>query len=236
MSKELLSRVGDWGKVLGPLFDDPRFEETRKSISIQSLSNKVYPEKADVFKAFELCQMKDLKVVILGQDPYHNGSATGVAFGVKEGDRIPPSLRIIYKELCSQFDHYPEEFDYSLQHWGKQGVLLLNTALTVNAKQAGSHSVFWRWWTKEVIKGICEHKRHTIFVLWGKHAQSYKENIPIAVLQSAHPAAEAYSGGSGGFYGNGHFLNINERVSPKINWFELPKKLTDQEQIDLYNE
>jgi len=235
MSKELLIQLGDWGKILGPLIDDPRFNDTRKAIVEHNLNNVVYPNPENVFRAFELCQLKDLRVVILGQDPYHNGQATGLAFGVN-GGRIPPSLRIIYKELCDQFDYTPDDFDYSLEHWSKQGVLMLNTALTVNAKQPGSHSDIWKWWTKEVIKRICEYKRHTIFVLWGKHAQSYKDLIHIAVLQAAHPAAEAYSGGNGGFYGNGHFLNINDRISPKINWFESPKKLTDQEQIDLYNE
>jgi uracil-DNA glycosylase len=235
MSKNLLQRLGDWDKVLGPLISDPRFDETREYIVKQNSSNTVYPDPDNVFRAFELCSLKDLRVVILGQDPYHNGQATGLCFGVN-GGKIPPSLRIIYKELCSQFDHTPDDFDYSLEHWSKQGVLMLNTALTVNAKQPGSHSDAWKWWTKEVIKGICIHNRHTIFVLWGKHAQSYKDIIPIAVLHSAHPAAEAYSGGTAGFYGNGHFLNINDRITPKINWFELPKKLTEQEQIDLYNE
>ncbi len=236
MSKELINRIGDWDKVLSPLISDPRFAETRKSIIQYSTDNVVYPESKNVFRAFELCPLESLKVVIIGQDPYHNGSATGLCFGIRKGDKIPPSLRIIYKELCSQFDYVPENFDYTLEHWSKQGVLMLNTALTVNAKQPGSHSEIWKWWTEEVIKGICVHKRHTIFVLWGKHAQSYKDIIPIAVLHSPHPAAEVYSGGKAGFYGNGHFLNINERITPKIDWFEYPKQLTEQQQIDLYDE
>ena len=226
-----------WGE-LEPLINSSQFDFTIEQI--KSRSSKIYPKRHDVFKAFRLCPLDKVEVVILGQDPYHNGQATGMAFGVAHKP-IPPSLRIIHKELCNQFDHHQpiDEFDHTLEHWARQGVLLLNTALTVEAGNAGAHAGLWDWFTVQVIKLIQERRRHTIFVLWGKHAQKFKKHIHIAVLQSAHPAAEAWSGGKGGFYGNGHFLNINERILSrgldKIDWFQLPSTVTEEEQLKMYD-
>jgi uracil-DNA glycosylase len=224
----------DYGwEELKPLICSSHFDLTVEEI--KSRGGKIYPKKEDIFKAFTLCPLSKVRVVILGQDPYHNGQATGLAFGVAHKP-IPPSLRIIHKELCNQFDHHQpiEEFDYTLEHWAKQGVLLLNTSLTVKEKNAASHAGLWDWFVLEVIKLIQRERRETIFVLWGKHAQKFKKYINIAVLQSSHPAAEAYSGGQGGFYDNGHFYNINERVG-KIDWFKLPEPVTEEEQIKIYD-
>ena len=235
----LLFKDVDYGwEELRPLIDSSQFDFTVETI--RSRGAKIYPKRQDTFKAFTLCPLDKVEVVILGQDPYHNGQATGLAFGVAHKP-IPPSLRIIHKELCNQFDHHQpiDEFDHTLEHWAKQGVLLLNTALTVEEKSAGAHAWLWDWFTVQVIKLIQERRRHTIFVLWGKHAQKFKEHIHIAVLTSAHPAAEVYSGNKAGFYGSGHFLNINERLQtrnlPKIDWFQLPTAVAEEEQIKMYD-
>jgi len=229
-------KLGDWGDVLSPLFSDSKFITIQKEIQKEKKLRKIYPAGVDTFKAFELCQLSDVKVVILGQDPYHNGQAIGVAFGVNSTP-IPPSLKVITRELNAQYYHTPDEFDYSLTHWAKQGVFLLNTSLTVVEGNPASHSHLWTFFTVNVIKSIVKHKPSTIFVLWGKHAEKYKKYIPEdRVLISAHPAAEMYSFGRAGFFGNGHFVKINEMLESKIDWFELPRPLTDNEQIQLYNE
>lgn len=229
-----LDKLGDWGDVLSPYLTSSQFDMLTDDIK-RDVPKGVYPAGKDCFKAFKLCQLENLRVVILGQDPYHNGQATGLAFGVNSTP-IPPSLKIITRELRAQFDHVPEEFDFSLEHWAAQGVLLLNTALSVVKGQPGSHSHLWSWLTPMLIKEMCNHKEDLIFVLWGKHAQKYEVHIHNTkhILKSPHPAAEAYSGGKAGFFGNGHFLKVNELVSPKINWFELPVKATDEEQIKMY--
>ena len=219
---------------LESLVDSSQFDFTVEEI--KSKGKKIYPKREDIFKAFRLCPLSEVQVVILGQDPYHNGQATGMAFGVAHKP-IPPSLRIIHKELCAQFDHNQslDDFDHTLEHWAKQGVLLLNTCLTVEEKTPGAHAGMWDWFVIQVLRMVQEKRRHTIFVLWGKHAQKFSKHINVAVVQSAHPAAEAYSGGNGGFHGNGHFFNINDRIEKPINWFELPKPVTEEEQIKMYD-
>ena len=224
----------DYGlEALRPLIDSSQFDFTVEEI--KSKGKKIYPKREDVFKAFRLCPLERVRVVILGQDPYHNGQATGLAFGVAHKP-IPPSLRIIHKELCAQFDYNQpiEEFDHTLEHWADQGVLLLNTCLTVEEKTPGAHAGMWDWFVVQVLRIVQEANRHTIFVLWGKHAQKFKKHIDVAVLQSAHPAAEVYTGGNGGFHGNGHFVDINSRVG-KIDWFKLPEPVSEEEQINMYD-
>ena len=159
-----------------------------------------------------------------------------MAFGVAHKP-IPPSLRIIHKELCAQFDHNQslDDFDHTLEHWAKQGVLLLNTCLTVEEKTPGAHAGMWDWFVREVLLMIQEKRRKTIFVLWGKHAQKFTKFINVATISSAHPAAEVYTGGNGGFHGNGHFYEINDRIEKPINWFELPKLVAEEEQIKMYD-
>ena len=166
----------------------------------------------------------------------HDKILEAAAFGVKS-EPITPSLKVITRELNAQYNHTPEEFDFTLTHWAKQVVLLLNTSLTVVEANPASHSHLWSKFTAQVIKKIAEYDSSIIFVLWGKHAEKYKKYIKDnRVLTSAHPAAEMYSFGRAGFFGNGHFIKINEMLDSKINWFELPTKLTDNEQIQLYNE
>ena len=187
-----LSKLGDWGDVLSPLLKSEFFEATQKAIKEEKTKHTVYPAGVDTFKAFELCQLQDTRVVILGQDPYHNGQATGLAFAVN-GERIPPSLKIITRELQAQYDHVPEEFDYSLEHWAKQGVLLLNTALTVVKGNAASHMHLWSWWTPKVLTALSKSNPNIIFVLWGKQAQSYAKYIKSPnILKCPFPKKPAF--------------------------------------------
>jgi uracil-DNA glycosylase len=224
MTDRLRNQLGDWGDVLSPFISNPSFDHIRTQLRVEKSKTIVYPSDDKIFKAFELCQFKDLKVVILGQDPYHRGEAIGICFGIdKEKSKIPPSLRVIVKELQSQYpDIDISKFDYSLYSWAQQGVLLLNTYLTVSKNSPGSHQNMWAWWTADVLKEICLRKcDDVIFILWGKHAQSFSYLIPTCnILKSAHPAAEAYGGG--GFFGNNHFLEVNKLLSsksiPEINW------------------
>jgi uracil-DNA glycosylase len=208
-----------------------RIEENVKS------GKEVYPPPAAMFSAYQYVDPKDIKVVIIGQDPYHNGQANGMAFAVNKKP-IPPSLRNIYKELCDEFDHRPnmDEFDFSLEHWAKQGVLLLNTSFTVVEKQPASHRGLWDFILHPTFRLIKWNSPKAIHVLWGKHAQGYTKYIDGAVIQAAHPAAEAY--GNAGFFGCGHFYQINERLKARgeepIDWFKLPESVSEEEQLKEY--
>jgi uracil-DNA glycosylase len=226
MTERLKNQLGDWGDILSPHFSNSSFDHIRSQLRVEKSRTTIYPSDDKIFKAFELCQFKDLKVVILGQDPYHRGEAIGVCFGVDTSvSKVPPSLKVIVKEL---HDEYPDldisKFDYSLYSWASQGVLLLNTYLTVAKNNPGSHQRLWAWWTADVLSTICNSKcDDVIFILWGKHAQSFSYLIPSCnILKCAHPAAEAY--GSGGYFGNNHFKQVNEMLKAKglepINWIQ----------------
>jgi len=202
-----------WKPLLSYLETDPMM----KKLSQEILPNtKYYPEKEDIFNVFQM-PVEDIKVVILGQDPYPNeGQAIGYAFAVSEDTPKPASLKIIEKEIGSVLDR-------TLSHWTGQGVFLLNTALTVKVKEAGSHLQYWDGFIKQVISFI-SLKNRVVWLLWGKKAQAFTPYITrrsefktlaeIAdfniILNAAHPAAEAYSGGKAGFYGCNHFNLVNE--------------------------
>lgn len=198
----------------------------------------VYPSPYQLFRAYRYVAPQDVKVVILGQDPYPKGEAIGLAFGV-DTDKIPTSLRTIYKELCDEFNHTPEQFDYSLEHWAEQGVLLLNTSLTVRHGAPGSHEGLWDFLIRDTLRVINQESPAAIHLLWGKHAKSYKQYIHGAVLEAAHPAAEAYGGGNAGFYGCGHFYQVNERLKAlglgAIDWFGDKLSMTEIEMLAEYD-
>lgn len=218
----LKSELGDW------------YDRLEKNLLINDLSNlsiflteerekyTIYPKSSDVFNAFKYTQFKDLKVVIIGQDPYHDGSAIGLAFGVNS-NKIPPSLRNIKKEWENS-NNKQDNFDYSLKSWASQGVLLLNTALTVKENSPGSHTKHWQFFTEAVIKTINEATVGTIFLLWGKHAQTYKHLInPVfhEVLEAGHPSP---LNTSNPFVGCDHFNKTNNIINNQngkdyeINW------------------
>lgn len=167
-----------------------------------------YPKREDIFNVFQM-PLEDIKVVILGQDPYpQEGQAIGYAFAVSEETNKPASLRIIEKELG-------HEIDKTLTNWREQGVFLLNTALTVKAGQAGSHLKYWSEFTKLVIQYIINKNRNVVFLLWGRKAQEVFSNAyytilkPVDRVYAPHPAAEAYNPGAG-FIGSKCFEQVNQ--------------------------
>ncbi|MGB5033337.1 MAG: uracil-DNA glycosylase, partial [Saprospiraceae bacterium] len=183
---------------------------------------EVYPPSELMFNAFNLCPFDKLKVVILGQDPYHQpGLAMGLAFSVPIGQKIPPSLRNIYKELNRDL-HIPIPSHGDLSTWAKQGVLLLNTSLSVLKNQPNSHqNIGWKDFTNHIITLLNDQKSNIVFLLWGNHARSKRDLIDPqkhAILESPHPSPLA----RGGFYGNNHFSTTNiylesKKIAP-IDW------------------
>ena len=183
----------------------------------------IYPEPKNIFNAFNLCAFDNVKVVIIGQDPYHEpGQAHGLCFSVQSGVDFPPSLQNIYKEIESDIGH-KSITNGDLTDWARQGVLLLNSTLTVRAHDAASHAGHgWEQFTDAVINAVAKNKKHIVYMLWGSFAQKKAEIVnknENLVLTSAHPSPlSAYRG----FFGNHHFSRANEYLvqngeSP-INW------------------
>lgn len=200
-----------WLKVLAQEFDKPYFEELVQFVKNEVATAKIYPEGRNIFRAFELCPFESVKVVILGQDPYHGpGQANGLCFSVNDGVGLPPSLQNIYKEIASDTGGTIPK-NGNLDHWAKQGVLLLNATLTVRANQAGSHQKKgWETFTDAVIKAISDQKEHIVFLLWGKYAQEKGKIIDRSkhlVLTAPHPSPFSVHSG---FFGCKHFSKANE--------------------------
>lgn len=203
--------LGDWNELLAPLFKDERYQKIRRFLMDEYNNYTVYPDMYDLYNCFRFTQFSNLKAVILGQDPYHNvNQAHGLCFSVKDGVEPPPSLVNIFKELKNDLG---TEIPVSgnLTKWAKEGVLLMNTSLSVRAHQANSHSKCgWAWFTDSVIRLISEKKEHTVFILWGGNARSKKPLIDQnkhLVLECAHPSPlSAYNG----FFGCKHFSKTND--------------------------
>ena len=193
--------------------DEYLAKHLKKSID-EIYSEPTYPTKSDLFRAFELCSFKDTKVVIIGQDPYHNGSADGLCFSSKTN--IPASLRVIYKELAD--DGFPQPNHGDLTRWAIQGVLLINSILTVSPGIAASHvGLGWEEVIQEVISDLYKKETPIVFIYWGVKARRFTQPTSIHLnLTAAHPAAECY--GSGGFYGCKHFSKTNTFLKDRINW------------------
>lgn len=222
MSKAIESQVGDWYPLLGPIVSSDKFKPIMSEIKrCKQTFTKIYPETTKTFRAFKLCQLADTRVVILGQDPYHDGSATGLAFAnTNEGSKVSPSLKWIVKALEYEYNTVCVDFDYDLESWASQGVLLLNTALTVVKGYAGSHTELWRPFTEDLITSLSLHKNNIIFVLWGKKAQEYARFIKgdNKIITAPHPAADAYTGGRAGFHTAGSFSAVNSFLDDSITW------------------
>ncbi|MBQ2711815.1 MAG: uracil-DNA glycosylase [Clostridia bacterium] len=206
--------LGDWNEILAPLFADERYQKIRRFLMEEYKNHTVYPDMYDLYNCFRYTQWKDVKVVLLGQDPYHNvGQAHGLCFSVQDGVPKPPSLENMLKELKSDLGcEIPTSGN--LTAWAKQGVLLLNTSLSVRAHQANSHSKCgWAWFTDSVIHLISENKQNVVFLLWGGNARSKKPLIDTSrhlVLESVHPSPlSAY----GGFFGCRHYSKTNEYLT-----------------------
>lgn len=165
-----------------------------------------------MFRAFKETPYKTVRVVIIGQDPYHNGHADGLAFSSKQRN-IPASLKVIFKEIEDDLGIKVTKSP-NLTRWANQGVLLLNTALTVRAGDAGSHSnIGWEHFTGEAIHAVSICPTPTVFILWGNHAKSFRKHIHEdnhLILEAPHPASELYSNGTSGFYGCKHFSKTNQ--------------------------
>ena len=201
----------DWSKFLKKEFSKKYIFKLNKFLSKEDLITTVYPNKKNIFRALNLTSFSETKVVIIGQDPYHNnGQANGLSFAVNDREKIPPSLRNIFKELSDNYPH-KNEFDSSLESWAQQGVLLLNSVLTVREKKAGSHqNMGWEELTSFIIKSLSDNKSNIIFLLWGKHAldkQSLINEKKHHILKAPHPSPlSAYRG----FFGCKHFLKVND--------------------------
>ncbi len=201
----------DWGKYLSGEFQKPYYKELRKKLAEDYRAHTVYPDMYDIFNAFHLTSYEGMKVVILGQDPYHNvGQAHGLSFSVKPNVDIPASLMNIYKEMQSDIGTYIPD-NGCLVKWAKQGVLLLNAVLTVRAHEPASHkNLGWENFTDRVIQLANEKSTPVAFVLWGAFAQSkacYITNPRHLVIKSPHPSPLS---ASRGFFGSKPFSKVNE--------------------------
>ena len=212
-----------WKPLLSDEVLKPYYLKIQQFLERQDKLGKViYPPRKDIFNAFNLTTPQNLKVVIIGQDPYHGyGQAHGLCFSVKKGVKIPPSLRNIFKELEDDIGcEIP--IDGDLSHWASQGVFLLNTILTVEEKQASSHQgIGWEEFTDKVIQTISNNKEKVVFILWGNYARKKKYLIDSKkhlVIESAHPAAEIYARGKAGFFGSKPFSRANKYLTSPIDW------------------
>ncbi len=205
---------GDWRRELEEATSAPSFAALEEKLSEEYEEQTIFPMQKHIFSALRLTPYADLKVVILGQDPYHDdGQAHGLAFSVRPGVKYPPSLKNIFKELQEDLGCVPPESG-CLETWAEQGVLLLNTVLTVRAHEAASHQKMgWEEFTDGVIKAVNRREKPVIFVLWGKPAQKKLALIDQSrhmVLQSAHPSPlSAYTG----FFGSRPFSKINQELA-----------------------
>ena len=199
-----------WCELLKDEFEKDYFLKLRKFIKNEYKTKQIFPHPKNIFKAFELTPVNDVKVVILGQDPYHGANqAHGLAFSVQEDIKIPPSLSNIYKELYDDLN-IPIKRSGNLESWAKQGVLLLNSVLTVESGKANSHkNIGWEKFTESVISLISKKKEILVFLLWGSYAhkkEDFIESNNHLILKSVHPSPlSAYNG----FFGCKHFSKTN---------------------------
>ncbi len=219
----MIALGGGWDEALAPLFQSEQYAKIRAFLKQEYSHHVVYPDMYDIYNCFKMTPFDGVKAVLLGQDPYHNeGQAHGLCFSVQEGVQPPPSLQNIYKELHDDLG-CPIPRSGDLTKWAKQGVLLLNTALTVRAHMANSHrDCGWTWFTDHVIECISRRREHVVFLLWGGNARSKKSLIDRSkhfVLECAHPSPlSAYNG----FFGCRHFSKTNaylaEHGIAPIDW------------------
>lgn len=202
-----------WKNLLASEFEKPSFTELDRALSYAYETREIFPPEPLIFNALNQCPLERLKVVILGQDPYHGpGQAHGLAFSVPDNLPIPPSLRNIYQEIASDVGGIIP-ISGNLEHLAKQGVLLLNTTLTVEPGEAGSHAGWgWEQFTNRIIEIISDEKSGVVFLLWGKHAQAKAALVDSkkhVVLEAAHPSPlSAYRG----FFGCKHFSQTNTHL------------------------
>lgn len=205
------------------------FEEAKEEFVYldQIIKTEVFPEKKNIFKAFELTPLPEVRVVLLGQDPYHqrkpNGKprAQGLSFSVSKDDEIPVSLKNIYQEIKNEYPDYEPPNHGDLTKWARQGVLLLNSSLTVEPGKPGSHGVIWHGLLSRIFHAIGEVNRKCIYLLWGNFAKDMAEYVPETSVKlfTSHPSGFSVTKG---FFGSGHFKEVNrilkERGEKEIEW------------------
>lgn len=212
----------NWFEILRQEFEKPYFKSLQNFLSEEYGKKTIYPQMDNIFNALNYTKFEDVKVVIFGQDPYHGpGQAHGLAFSVLDGVALPPSLKNIFKEIEDELNI--KCFDSgNLARWARQGVLLLNTVLTVEQSKPNSHkNKGWEIFTQEIVKKLSMREDKLIFVLWGANARVFEPLISPrhVILKSAHPSPlSAFNG----FFGNGHFAKINqiliEENKTPIDW------------------
>lgn len=200
-----------WKQRLQTEFDKPYFEQLTQFVRTEYQTRTIYPPARLIFNAFNLCPFDKVKVVIIGQDPYHGvGQAHGLCFSVQDGVQFPPSLRNIFKEIHDDIGT-PVPLSGNLTRWAEQGVLLLNATLTVRADEAGSHQRRgWETFTDAVINAVASEKQNVVYILWGSYAQQKAAMVnrnQNLVLESVHPSPLS---ASRGFFGNHHFSRANQ--------------------------
>lgn len=219
------SITSDWKIILDSEFEQSYFKDLELALKEEYTNFECYPPRDLIFNAFKYCSFEDLKVVIIGQDPYHGtGEANGLCFSVNEGVKIPPSLRNIFSEISTDLNTVFLPSSGNLEYWAKQGVLLLNSSLTVKKDIANSHKhLNWPKFTDAVIQEISSKKKHVVFLLWGAFAQKKAKLIDTNkhfVLESGHPS---FAHSHKKWFGNHHFSKTNaylEKINEKpIQWF-----------------
>lgn len=214
-----------WQTILSDEIEKPYFQDLMKEVENEYQNQTCFPPKDLIFSAFNNCSLEDLKVVIIGQDPYHGeGEANGLCFSVNDSVKIPPSLRNIFREMNTDLESIFFPTSGNLESWAKQGVLLLNASLTVRKDSPNSHKhLKWNVFTDSVIQKISEKKENVVFLLWGSFAQKKGAKIDRTkhlVLESGHPSP--MSANQGKWFGNKHFSQANEYLKNHnlgvINW------------------
>ncbi len=214
MKKEVVLEK-EWGKALQGYLESKEFSQCITFVHNEYATKKIFPESKNILRAFSLTPFSRVKVVILGQDPYHNdGQANGLSFSVKDGVAVPPSLKNIYKEIESDIGVTKDFSHGNLEDWARQGVFLLNAILTVVAHIPASHQrKGWEEFTDMVIKTISDKHEHVVFMLWGNYARSKKllidENKHL-ILEAPHPSPFSVHSG---FFGCKHFSKCNEYLN-----------------------
>lgn len=234
VSKEIKEKLvitfgKDWCEALKDIILSQSFFNLSSIIKQERQNHTIYPESFQVFRAFRETGYIQTKVLLLGQDPYHDGTASGLSFCCRDSHKTNPSLRLILKEIDLEYPENKDRIDFGrldkadLSRWAKQGVLMLNAALTVRAKQPGGHQKLWTGFTSKVLHKI-SGKKDVVFILLGKDAQKYKPYIKPTgnlILEAPHPAAEIYKPGIG-FIGSGIFKKANEFLNSvnkkEIEW------------------
>lgn len=208
-----------WREKLAAEFEQPYFAELTAFVKKEYQEGKVYPPPRDIFRAFDLCPFEKVKVVILGQDPYHGErQANGLAFAVGESEAVPPSLKNIFTEIQNDLGKPLTHADGDLSRWAQQGVLLLNATLTVRAGNAGSHQERgWERFTDAAVRALSEEREHLVFMLWGNYAKAkgksesaHIDRSKHLVLEAAHPSPFS---ASSGFFGCRHFSKANKYLA-----------------------